>query len=150
MQITTLILALLSANTLAAPLDATTTSFPSLDIDNSTSPLSNTTTTNPSSLEERRLVGGQLTSWRTPDCKAISSSQWNGKVTKITTGCVNFAPRDPYVSVNLNFGVLQVYQGPNCGGRLEGTLRTPKRGGNSICMSRGNKRWGSVKLFQTR
>ena len=130
MHISTPIIALLSITTLAA-------SLPSSSIDNST-------TTDSSPLDRRRVLGGQITSWAAPDCTAKTNSEWDGKVTKLYPGCVKFAPKNEYISVSLNFGVLQVYRDENCK-ELVRRILAPKPG--NLCEKKGDAGWGSVKLF---
>ena len=139
MHFSALILALVSASTLAAPIDNESSSLPSSSIDNSTSPNSQ------SALDKRRKHPvGTLSLWQAPGCGITEPAKWAGSPMSLWRECHRFAPQhDYYIRVSaLTGGELQVFENEDCTGKLE--VKTRLKKWEDKCFAKGENHWKGV------
>ena len=134
MHFSALILALLSATTLAAPLDANAPS--------STQPHP----ARRSASSKKPRLGALLVSWPDNSCGGKHPGSADGVATEVVEAhCVPITDQQQFFHVTLNYGVLEVFKKADCKGTVEQEVKS-KKWGIEICLDTGETIWASAKV----
>ena len=132
MQISALILALLSATTLAAPFDLVTPPHPQ--------------PTQPQATEQKPRLGALLTSWPDSSCGKSNPGSADGIGYEVGESCVSIIDdQRPAFQLTQHYGVLEVFGEKECKGTRKHRYVTEKAGSEK-CIDKGEELWASVRI----